>query len=96
MMLNEEALKKALEEVESGLAGLPAKEGDLSSEQRKQKFLLTSRRNALKKLVEARKNGRHQQEISSYMDYFILTEWGEKHPWLTHFMRIRTRNNWLG
>ena len=81
-----------MQEVSEGLKILSDPDKPLDKEKRRREQVLLSRKDALERIKEAKEKGRRNQEIKSTIDYSLLTEWGEKRPFLAHIMRLGARN----
>jgi hypothetical protein len=93
--MTDEELQLAMKEVSENLEKLSHSAEPLTREEGRRKQVLLFRKDALEKIKEAKEKGKRSQELRSSMDYSILTDWGEKHPFLAHIMRLRIRNNIL-
>ena len=91
-MMTDEELQSATTEISDGLAKLAISKEPLTKEERGRKNMLLSRQAILERIKEAKEKGRSDQELKSTMDYSLLTEWGDKHPFWAHIMRLRMRN----
>jgi hypothetical protein len=94
-MMTDEELQQESQEIANSLARLPDTNESLTKEEQRSKRLLLSRKYALEKIKEAKAKDRRDLEIRSTVDYSILTDWGEKHPFLTYLFRLSLRNNVL-
>ena len=94
-MMTDEELQMATKEVSDGLAELPDTEEPLTKEEKRRKNVLLIRKDILERIKEAKEKGRKDQELKSTMDYSLLMEWGEKHPFWAHIMRLSMRNTIL-
>ncbi len=65
----------------------------LTKEEKIRKQVLLLQRQALKGIKAAREKGNVQQEIIAGIDYALLTEYGEKHPFLMRFIKSQTTWN---
>ena len=92
IIMTDEELQKAMKEVSGGLEKLTDTEGPLTKKEKRRKNVLLIRQDILGRIKEAKEKGRGDQELKSTMDYSLLTEWGEKRPFLAHLMRLRMRN----
>ncbi|HJX11950.1 MAG TPA: hypothetical protein VJ377_00310, partial [Dehalococcoidales bacterium] len=93
--MNNEELARLMTEISEGLTQLPDDpKKPLNKEQRKQKYLLQAKGQALQRIKDAREKGSQNQEIRASMDYSLLVEYGDKHPLLMNFMK--SQMTWFG
>ena len=93
--MTDEELQQAMQAVSEGLNKLSDPDEPLTKEEKRRKGVLLSRKYALDGIKEAKEKGDRRREITSTIDYSLLTDMGEKHPFLAHIMRLRVRNNIL-
>jgi hypothetical protein len=77
-------MQETSEEIEQ-LADDPEK--PLSKEEKKRKLVLQLKIQVLEKIQAAKAKGNMQQEIRAGVDYALLEKYGEKHPFLLHFLK---------
>ena len=86
--MNDDELEKLIREVSEQLGQLTARpENSLSRQERRKKVLLQARGAALDRIKQAKEKGSLNQEVKACLDYALLTEYGEKHPFLMNFMK---------
>ena len=69
-------------------------EKKLTKKERNRKIVLQLRRESLKKMQSAREKGSLYQEVKAGVDYTILTNYGEKHPFWVGF--LKSHMGWWG
>ena len=86
--MNEDELETLIKEVSEQLSQLTAQpEKSLNKEDRRRKYLLEARSAALDRIKQAKEKGSLNQEVKACLDYALLTEYGEKHPFLMNYMK---------
>ena len=66
-------------------------EKPLTKEEKNRKLVLQLRGESLERVKVAKEKGNMQQEIRAGMDYALLTQYGEKHPFLVHIVGSQLR-----
>jgi hypothetical protein len=92
--MTDEELEKLIQEITGQMEQLPGPEKSLNRKERKQKWLLELKLEALNKIKEAKKKGSLQQEMKASVDYTLLVNYGEKHPLLINY--IKSQAGWYG
>ena len=93
--MTDEELEALIQEVSEQIKQLPdGSETKLSKEERKQKLMLQLRSEALKRIKTAKEKGSLNQEVRACMDYALLTQYGDKNPFLLNF--IKSQIGWWG
>ena len=93
--MNDEELEALMQEKSEQIAKLSADpEKPLSKQARNRKMLLELQKEALKKIKTAKEKGNFSQEVRAGIDYTLLTQFGEKHPFLMNF--IKSQIGWFG
>lgn len=87
-----EALMQEVSEQIDKLSDNPNK--PLTKEDRKRKLMLQLKSEALKKIKTAKEKGSLNQEVKACLDYALLVEYGEKHPFLMNF--FKSQMTWFG
>ena len=90
-MIDEE-LEELIREVSGKIEMLSNSEKPLTKEEKNRKEVLLLQKETLKRIKEAKKKGNWHQEVRACIDYSLLTELGEKHPFLMYF--IRSQSGW--
>ena len=90
--MKDEELADLIQEVSEKIKQLSESEKPLTKQEQNRKQVLLLQRDALKRLQEAKEKGNLQQEIRSSIDYSLLTELGEKHPFLMYL--IKSHSSW--
>jgi len=72
-----------------------SKADSLTKQEKRRQNLLESKKEALERIKQAKEKKNQSQEIKYTMDYALLEEYGEKHPLLLHFARIKLRGHIL-
>jgi hypothetical protein len=93
-MTNEEveSLIKEVSEKIDRLADDPEK--PLTKQEKKRKLVLQLQKETLQRIMAAKEKGSLRQEARASMDYTLLTQYGEKHPLLMHFIRSQMGWGW--
>ena len=72
-----------------------SKADSLTKQEKRRQHLLESKKETLERIKQAKEKKNQSQEIKYTMDYALLEEYGEKHPLLLHFARIKLRGHIL-
>jgi len=72
-----------------------SKADSLTKQEKRRQNLLESKKETLERIKQAKEKKNQSQEIKYTMDYALLEEYGEKHPLLLHFARIKLRGHIL-
>ena len=72
-----------------------SKADSLTNQEKRRQNLLESKKETLERIKQAKEKKNQSQEIKYTMDYALLEEYGEKHPLLLHFARIKLRGHIL-
>ena len=91
--MTDEELLKEIQTVSEGIESLPKSDKELTKEDRRRKYVLLSKKEALDKIRAAREKNDKSQELYQSMVYGLLTSWGEKHPYLAGLARANIRWN---
>ncbi len=92
--MNDEELVALIQEIKEQIEALSDPEKSLSKEERTRKVILQMKRDTLERIKSAKEKGNLQQEIRAGMDYTLLCNYGEKHPFLMNF--IKSQIGWYG
>jgi len=88
--MTDEEITKLIQELSEELGKLSDSEKPLSKEEKNHINTLLLKKETLEKIKEAREKGRSYQEFSLTMTYGLLTSIGEKHPFLTMFIKSKS------
>jgi hypothetical protein len=69
-------------------------EKSLTRKEKNRKLVLQAKLQALKRIQVAKEKGNFNQEVKAGIDYTMLCEYGEKHPFLMNF--IKSQMTWFG
>ncbi len=90
-----EELEDLIKEVSEQIDKLPDDpEKPLTKDEKNRKLVLQLQRDTLKRIQAAKENRSLHQEIRAGIDYALLTQYGEKHPFLMYLIRSQIR--WWG
>ena len=93
--MTDEELKTLIKETSEQIDQLPDDpEKPLTKEEKNRKLMLRLERETLERIKEAKKKRSLHQEMKASVDYALLKQYGEKHPFLLNFFRSQT--GWLG
>jgi len=93
--MTDEELENLTQELSGQIEQLPDDpQKPLNRAERKHKLVLQARRQALDRIREAKEKGNISQETKVYMEYALITEYGERNALLFHLMKVRLAN-WL-
>ena len=86
--MTDEELEKLIKETSEQIDQLPDDpEKPLSKKERNHKVWLQLKLQALQKIQVTKEKGNLFQESKACMDYALLVEYGEKHPFLMNFLK---------
>ena len=91
--MNDEELQQKIQEVSESIDKLSDPDKPLTKKEENHKRVLLLMKETLEKIKTAREKGDKEQEMANIMNYGLLATYGEKHPILTHLMRIKLRSN---
>ncbi len=93
IMMSDEQLRQALQEVSADIDKLSNSDKPLTKEEKENQTRLSRRKYVLGKIKEAKDKNRKDDEIFNFTVYELLVPWGERHPSLmgimVHLMRIK-------
>jgi DNA-binding transcriptional MerR regulator len=93
--MTDEELEALIKEISEQIDQLPDDpEKPLTKEEKNRKLVLQLKKETLEKIKTAKKKGNLSQEVRASVDYSLLTQYGEKHPFLMSFMKSQLR--WWG
>lgn len=69
-------------------------EEKLTRQERSRKIVLQAKLQTLKRIQAAKEKGNFNQEVKAGIDYAMLCEYGEKHPFLLNF--LKSQMTWFG
>jgi hypothetical protein len=93
-MTNEE-LEALIKETSEQIDQLPDDpEKPPSKQEKNRKVWLQLKMQALKKIQTTKEKGNLLQETRACMDYALLMQYGQKHPFLMHF--LKSQMGWWG
>jgi hypothetical protein len=91
----DEELEQLIQEASEQIEKLPDDpDKPLTKEEKNRKLILGLQVETLNRIKEAKEKGNLQQEVKAGMDYTLLTKYGEKHPFLMHF--LKSQMHWYG
>ena len=89
--MTDEELENLAKELSGQIEQLPDDpEKPLNRAERKHKLVLRARRQTLERVKEAKEKGNINQEAKAYLDYGLLTDYGERNIFLYNLMKART------
>ena len=93
--MTDEEMDALIQDTSAQIEALPDNpEKPLTKEEKNRKLVLQLQAEALKKMREAKTKGNLYQEARAGMDYTLLKNYGEKHPFFMSFLKAQTR--WWG
>ena len=92
--MTDEDLEREMQELSENIDEL-AKADSLTKQEKRRRNILELKKETLGRIKQAKEKKNQSQEIKLTMDYALLEEYGEKHPLLLHFARIKLRGHIL-
>ena len=92
--MTDEELEREIQKLSENIDEL-SEADSLTKEEKKRKHLLELKKETLGRIKQAKEKKNQSQEIKLTMDYALLEEYGERHPLLLHFARIKLRGHIL-
>ena len=92
--MTDEELEREIQKLSENIDEL-SEADSLTKEEKKRKHLLELKKETLGRIKQAKEKKNQSQEIKLNMDYALLEEYGERHPLLLHFARIKLRGHIL-
>ena len=92
--MTDEDLEQEMQKLSENIDEL-SKADSLTKQEKRRQNLLESKKETLERIKQAKEKKNQSQEIKYTMDYALLEEYGEKHPLLLHFARIKLRGHIL-
>ena len=92
--MTDEDLEREMQKLSENIDEL-SKADSLTKQEKRRQNLLESKKETLERIKQAKEKKNQSQEIKYTMDYALLEEYGEKHPLLLHFARIKLRGHIL-
>jgi len=92
--MTDEDLEREVQKLNEHIDEL-SKADSLTKQEKKRQNLLELKKETLERIKQAKEKKNQSQEIKLTMDYALLEEYGEKHPLLLHFARIKLRGHIL-
>ena len=92
--MTDEDLEQEMQKLSENIDEL-SKADSLTKQEKKRQNLLELKKETLERIKQAKEKKNQSQEIKYTMDYALLEEYGEKHPLLLHFARIKLRGHIL-
>jgi len=91
--MTDEELQRTIEEVSEELDILYNSDKPLTQAEKRHRQILSLQKQILQEIKEARAENDTIQERNLAVDYGLLISMGEKHPFLTGFLRTRSKWN---
>ena len=89
--MTDEELQQELQDISESLDKLSNSDKPLTEQEKRRKHILLLKKETLQKIREARVKKDLMQERDLTVTYGLLTSMGEKHPFLTGFLRTKFR-----
>ncbi len=93
--MTDEELQQTIQDLGKDVDKLSSSDNPLTKEESRRRQILLLKRETLQRIKEAREKNDKNQELYNTMAYSLLTSFGEKHPFLLHFMESKFRMNLL-
>jgi hypothetical protein len=95
-IVTDEELQNTVAEIEQEIEKLSASDNKpLSPSEKKRLRLLLTKKNVLEKIQQAKQSNNIREETEHSATYGLLCSYGDKHPLLLHFMKIKLRASLL-
>lgn len=86
IIMNEVELEGEIKTVAEELEKLPVDGKPITREEKKEKILLSMKKDVLLRIKDARESGSKQAEFDNTVYYGVLNSWIGKHTFLRHFV----------
>jgi hypothetical protein len=90
--MTDEEIENLMQEASEQIDKLSDPEKPLTKKEKNRKAVLQLQREALKKMKLAREKGNMYQEMRATLDYTLITNYAEKHPFWAGF--IKSQMGW--
>lgn len=86
--MTDEEIDALIQEMSEELDAFPDDpENPLTKKEKNRKLVLELRKQTMQKVKAAKEKGNLQQEVKACVDYTLLTQYGEKHPFWMSFLK---------
>ena len=92
--MTDEELEQEIQKLSEDIDRL-SKSDSLTKQEKRRQHILPLKKETLLKIKKAKEKKDLSQELRCSMDYALLEEYGERHPLLLHFARIKLRGHIL-
>ena len=89
--MTDEELQQEIQNISEAIDRLSNSDKPLTKQEKRRKHILLLKKETLQKIREARAKKDLMQERDLTVTYGLLTSMGEKHPFLTGFLRSKFR-----
>ena len=89
--MTDEELQKEIQNICESIGNLPESDEALSKEERRNKVILSLKKDILENIKDAREKNERDKELQNTMAYGLLTSLGEKHPYLMSLLQSSLR-----
>ncbi|MFQ6122953.1 MAG: hypothetical protein ACE5LA_07870 [Dehalococcoidales bacterium] len=87
--MTDEELQKEIQQVSESLDKLYNSDKPLTKEEKKQKRILSVRKQMLNRIKKAREQNDRDRELAATIEYALMTSVGEKHPYLIPLIKSK-------